>query len=127
MTTTLDISTTLTQIDCGVCGGVYAINERYHSHARQKGTSWTCPYCKTGWGFQGIGTEEKLKRDLAAAEERARNAQRERDQAETRASRAKTELKRTQTRIHNGVCPCCNRSFVKLATHMTRMHPEYSK
>jgi hypothetical protein len=29
-------------------------------------------------------------------------------------------------RVHNGVCPCCNRSFQNLKKHMKNKHPEHS-
>lgn len=34
------------------------------------------------------------------------------------------ESDRKLKRIHNGVCPCCNRSFVNLQRHMKTKHPE---
>lgn len=29
--------------------------------------------------------------------------------------------------VKNGVCPCCNRSFVNLKRHVQNKHPEYLK
>lgn len=40
--------------------------------------------------------------------------------AENEKSKIQKQLKRT----HNGVCPCCNRSFVNLQRHMKTKHPE---
>lgn len=41
------------------------------------------------------------------------------DEVNTR-KRFEKQLKR----VHKGVCPCCNRSFVNLANHMKTRHPE---
>ena len=37
-----------------------------------------------------------------------------------RRMKAEKQLKR----VHNGVCPCCNRSFQNLQKHMKTKHPE---
>lgn len=34
-------------------------------------------------------------------------------------------LRKIGTRVAKGVCPCCNRSFVKLAAHMKIKHPDF--
>lgn len=41
----------LAVINCGKCGGSYAISERYRAKCQEAGTGWTCPYCETGWGY----------------------------------------------------------------------------
>lgn len=62
----LQLAVTLTTVDCGSCGGSYAINERYRQQCQDYGRSWTCPYCKTGWGFSGNGELAKAQRELEA-------------------------------------------------------------
>lgn len=37
---------------------------------------------------------------------------------------AKNKLAKQLKRVHNGVCPCCNRSFANLERHMKTKHPE---
>ena len=37
---------------------------------------------------------------------------------------AKTKLKK---RIANGVCPCCNRTFVNVQRHMATQHKDFNK
>lgn len=34
------------------------------------------------------------------------------------------KVERQLKRVHNGVCPCCNRSFQNLQRHMKTKHPE---
>lgn len=57
-----------TIINCGECGGSYAINERYRAHQESKGGSWTCPYCKVGWGYEKAHKSklERLQAEVAA-------------------------------------------------------------
>ena len=39
----------------------------------------------------------------------------------------KNKLSRQLKRVHKGVCPCCNRSFVNLAKHMETKHKDQVK
>ena len=36
----------LESIQCGACGGVYAINQKYYLQKKKYGGSWTCPYAE---------------------------------------------------------------------------------
>jgi len=114
----INVQVVLTEINCGECGGTYAINERYRLQKYQKGESWTCPYCKTGWGYSAEGENARLKRELEA--ERNRKLE-----ALTRANQASAErgkLARKLRRVDRGVCPSCNRTFQNLARHMACKH-----
>lgn len=124
----------LTVIDCGECGGSYAISEPYREKKQETGGFWTCPYCKCGWGY----SEDKT--DLAKAKEAQRKAEQSRDYAwqaarEEREKHGHTERRRraekaAKTRLKNrvgkGVCPCCNRHFVNLQRHIEGQHPEFA-
>ena len=128
MTVSLAFEVELTQINCGECGGTYAINERYRKQQYQKGGSWTCPYCRCGWGYSGNSENEKLKRENEHlrkqkewAEQETRNTQNRLRAQKAATTKAKKKLGRTK----HGVCPCCNRAFKQLAAHMKRMHPDW--
>lgn len=114
----LQLAVTLTTVDCGECGGSYAINERYRRQCQDYGKSWTCPYCKTGWGFSGNGELEKTRAALAAEQERTKRAL----ARENEERAAKDKLARKLKRVGKGVCPDCNRSFQNLARHMACKH-----
>jgi len=107
----LDVAVTLTEINCGECGGTYAINERYRLQREEKSGYWTCPYCKCGWGY-GTGTLQKEKERHAATLSRLNEALAE-----------KNAIERKLKRVGNGVCPHCNRHFQNLARHMKCKHP----
>ena len=128
---TVTESIELSVVNCGECGGIYSINERYRQQKRENGGYWTCPYCKVSWGY---GTSEKDKSENENKNLRKRLEWAEQAQAQQRAAQlevqhqlraqkaAKTRLK---NRINGGVCPCCNRSFKGLAEHMRKQHPEF--
>lgn len=128
---TVTLPVVLTTIDCGRCGGTYAINERYREKQAETGGSWTCPYCKTGWGYSGIGENDRLKREVQQerqkrdqAEAAAKEAQRLAMIAQAHEQKAKKETKRLKTRASAGVCPCCKRQFQNMKRHMETKHPE---
>jgi hypothetical protein len=121
-----------TQIDCGRCGGVYAINERYRANRHEEGKSWNCPYCQCCWGY-AEGENDKLKKEVAAKQARIDqlNAAVAAKQAEIatkekQAERQRREAARLRKRAKCGVCPCCNRSFQALSRHMKSKHPDYA-
>lgn len=122
-------SVVLTVINCGDCGGTYSINEKFRATCYHKGTGWTCPYCKSGWGYYKNNKDAEIAR-LKRAKERADMAAREAHQqtvdANNRARAQKAAKTRLKNRIAAGVCPCCNRTFQNLARHIAGQHPDYS-
>jgi hypothetical protein len=133
MTTTFVASTSLTTIQCGECGGTYAIQERYRAQRQEAGDGWNCPYCKCQWGYYGETEAQRLRRQLVQSQNSVVAERQRHDQ--TRADLRETELRRiaqkgVTTRIKNritkGVCPCCNRTFQDLQRHMAGKHPNYA-
>jgi len=129
--TKVEVSTTLHTVSCS-CGGVYAITEAHRAQAEREGTCWTCPYCRTSWGFSGRGTNATLKRELesqkratASAQGRANRFAAAAEHQTRRASTYKGHLTRTKKRVAEGVCPCCTRTFKNLKRHMDGQHPDY--
>ena len=120
-------------VECGCCGGVYAILERVRLQKEREGKSWTCPYCDTGWGYSDNGTNAELKRELAKAEQAIKLERKQTEWARQDARNAKNSARgykaaktRIKNRIAHGVCPCCQRTFENLARHMANKHPDYS-
>lgn len=121
----------LTSINCGSCGGVYALNERFRRDCEEKGRTWTCPYCKTGWGYKE-GENARLKKELEAEKTRVQAEKARHDQ--TKASLRETERRRRaakgvatrlKNRINAGTCPCCDRAFLDVRQHMAEAHPDF--
>lgn len=107
----VELALTLTEISCGECGGVYAINERYRRQCQEYGKSWACPYCKVGWGYANKGDleQERERHQKTLSRLNEQTAERER-------------LEHKLKRVSRGVCPHCNRSFINLARHMACKH-----
>jgi hypothetical protein len=125
----VQVDVELHTVNCGCCGGVYAINERYRQKQYQDGGSWTCPYCKVSWGYANNNENAKLKQELAAEKERKERALAEANQlrASLTAQKAQTtKAKKQLLRTKNGVCPCCTRSFTNLRRHMATKHPDFA-
>lgn len=138
MSETLVVSTALSTVNCGKCGGTYAINERYKEKKREDGGGWHCPYCECAWGYFGETATQRAEKAAKRAhellaQERDRNAMQEkwlresRDAADRRASAARGQVTKIKNRVGHGVCPCCNRTFQQLARHMAAKHPNYSE
>jgi hypothetical protein len=134
--TTWSFSTSLTEIQCGQCGGVYALAENYRREKQQQGGFWNCPYCRCSWGY-GEGENARLKKQLAQEKHNAEQTQaRLRQEAEFAANRAsiaerrraamKGQVTRIKNRVGKGVCPCCRRHFVNLQRHMQGQHPDWA-
>jgi hypothetical protein len=122
---TFQQSIQLTTITCS-CGGVYAINEITRQKHRDYGTSWTCPYCKTGWGYRE-SEADRLRKEVTAAKTEALRQQHLRESVERERTQILLEKKRIEKRAKAALCPCCNRSFISLARHIQSKHPELAK
>lgn len=128
----IELTVILTKINCGECGGTYALNERYRAQCAEKGKSWHCPYCQVGWGYSE-GENAKLKKELEAekrrvafANDQARMERERRESAEARERAQKANVTKIKKRIKNGACPCCNRTFIDLQRHMATKHADYA-
>lgn len=63
---------------------------------------------------------EEAERKLQQKENELANLSSSKIQLENELQKVQKKMKR----VHNGVCPCCNRSFVNLQRHMKTKHPE---
>jgi len=111
---------------CCNCGMVFAMPTDYMRRRRNDHEGFYCP-AGHGQRYTGATEAQRLKKDLeckeaqlADARDRANRLMSERDAA------AKAHRK-MRTRIANGVCPCCNRSFENLRNHMKSQHAEYGE
>ena len=130
----LTVRTDLRVVNCGECGGTYAIGSRYHAEKRETGGTWNCPYCKVDWGFSDSGENAQLKKQLLrqqAQHDQTRaaisNSREQYRLAESRRRAQRGANTKLKNRIAKGVCPCCSRSFQNLHRHMTNQHPDWAK
>lgn len=134
MSTTFTCFTTLLQMICPSCGGIYAIAQEYKNEAQMLGEfkkCWTCPYCKTERGY-GEGEADRLRAQITTLTNDRDFYKRRHDEAQNEAEHfrrsrnvTRGHLTRIKKRVSCGVCPCCNRSFENLRRHMASQHPGF--
>lgn len=124
MSTTFTESVTLERVNCGKCGGVFALNNEYMRYQRASAGEYHCPYCRMRWIWTQSEADqlrnqlsEKCKEVTASKCEAMRERQL-REEEEVLRMKAERKLKR----VDRGVCPCCNRTFSNLARHMATKH-----
>jgi hypothetical protein len=128
MTTTTTYSRTLVVIDCCTCGVSFGMTTEME-RARRRDHAWF--YCPNGHNQHFTA---KSDADLLAEERRRAKRlsdllddEQQQHRATERSLRAtRGVVTRTKKRIAAGVCPCCNRTFQRLARHMAGQHPDYA-
>lgn len=124
---------------CPTCGITYALPQRVVEDRRETGRSWYCPNGHT-LSFTKSESDrlreesQRLQRKLddekanaAWWRNRADSERRETEHARAQANGYKGALTKVKKRVGNGVCPCCNRSFVDLGRHMEAKHPAFKE
>ena len=131
-TLSLEITTTFEVIDCAKCGVQFAVPTTFENRRRKDHADFYCPSGHVLM-FNAQTEEERLKRELeqagtAIANWRAEAARVEAEREREKRAHAATKgvLTKTRTRINNGVCPDCNRTFANLQRHMASKHKEHS-
>lgn len=106
---------------CCSCGILFAVTKEYQDRRRQDHNWFYCP--------NGHQQHYSQKSDKEIAEENARQAQAKANEANHALLVAQRERdaaiaakKLLESRIHSGVCPCCNRTFANLAAHIKTKH-----
>lgn len=123
--TTFTETVTLEKDTCGKCGGVFALNKSFTDHARANKGGYNCPYCQTRW-YWNESDADRLRKQLEARDRELRESKCEtlrKQQLLDLEQQAREKAERKLRRVHNGVCPCCKRSFTNLQRHMATKHP----
>lgn len=124
MSATFIETITLRKIECGSCGGVWAISQRVFDYAYENGGGYRCPYCPAEYKWRETEADRLRKAleakgaELQRAQQQSANDRTARIAAEDRAAKDKRKVKRTEA----GVCPHCNRQFRALCRHMATKH-----
>jgi len=122
MSITFNETVTLVKIECGNCGGVFAISNTFLEAKKRESGGWHCPYCDAHRGYWESNAD-RLRKELDKAQSYLRAAKCEILCEHNWRIEAERKLKRTK----NGVCPCCNRTFQNLQRHMQTKHKDFSE
>jgi septal ring factor EnvC (AmiA/AmiB activator) len=115
---------TLRELECASCGIMFAVPQKWLAEKERRTTGF---YCPNGHGLTyGSSEESHLRQQLQSEQKRIRELELQLTSANDQLQATKRELQQQKKRVANGVCPCCNRSFVKLQQHMKTKHPEYA-
>lgn len=125
-------------MSCGECQVHFALERTHRNKLIGNGKTFYCP----NGHARHYGESELDKKNakilrlqstidfkdkrIARLAERVDEACKETVVHKGRATRFKNDRDKIKTRVSNGACPCCKRSFKKLRDHMTTRHPGYA-
>lgn len=127
MSTVFTNRTTFTVIACPQCSMEFAITAEFEQQRRSRRDSFYCPAGHPNYfpGLTDAQRVQKLNADLDIERTRLSHARKELDYAKRAVKAQSTRLRKVKDRVKNGVCPCCNRTFINLQRHMHTKHPSY--
>jgi hypothetical protein len=124
----LNLMVSYNNIDCCSCGMTFAVPVAWEKERRENHKGFFCPNGHP-LVFNGPSNLEKQVKEKEAEIERLRSRLDWKERSLLSANRSNSALRGQRTklknRIHNGVCPCCHRSFEKLQRHMKTKHPDW--
>lgn len=125
MSFTIQTSLELETINCCNCGVVFAVPQFLKRKLLDHGGEFFCP---NGHSLHfKKPTCVRLREELEQKQKELTAARCETLAEKQRREKSEAKLLRHQKRTKNGVCPCCQRSFLNLQRHLATKHPSYGK
>lgn len=131
MSAVLDFTQRLSTLTCCSCGVTFAVPQYFRQKRLEDRGNFWCPN-----GHSQAFVESEVQRLQKQLEAEKRNAEWWRVNSQSKdkmikgqniqLGKVRAKLKRTETRVGHGVCPCCNRTFVNMQRHMKTKHPDYN-
>lgn len=112
--------------ECCACGLAFMIPTRMQKALINSHDSFYCPNGHSQ-SYMGKSNAEKLQDELNILKNKKQQEQEDLQNKWLDALNENSKLEKKLKRIHNGVCPCCNRTFIDLQRHMKTKHPELLK
>jgi hypothetical protein len=124
----MDITVSLTAMDCPNCSVVFAAPDRFITERRQDGKSF---YCPNGHPMSYNERElDKVKarlkdaeRDVVWYKEAEKREREQRQSAERSAAAYKGQTTKLRKRAITGTCAFCHRHFTNVERHVATKHP----
>lgn len=122
--------TMVTEVCCN-CGIVFAMPSYFRDTCYKDGMVKTF-YCPNGHGQSYTKSavqreKEKYAEEKQLLEKQLEATRRDLSNSDYVKMMLEKDLKKERNklkRVHNGTCPCCNRSFSNLQAHMKTKHPD---
>jgi len=114
----------MVKIHCAECQILFGMTSDFSERRQEDHKNFYCPRGHHNYWPQESDIE-KLKKEVAKAQEQYQRERIERIFHEKSARSYKGKVTQIKTRIVNGVCPCCNRSFKDVRRHMETKHPDF--
>lgn len=109
---------------CPTCGILYYVPKTYMDECRRNQRQYF--HCPAGHARHFSESEaDRLRRERDQLKQRQVMLEEEASMARVRAEKAEAATRRLKKRTAAGTCPCCQRTFSNMATHMKRQHPEF--
>lgn len=117
-------------LTCPTCGCLFGATVRFVSQRRSDGLVF---FCLNGHPQSFKETEvDRVRKELAQAISQldqlvtyAREQREAKERTDRQFIAAKGRVTKLKNRIAGGACPCCNRFFAELASHMKTQHPTF--
>lgn len=116
-----DVVLTCCHTDCGIS---FAVPAWWHKGKRETHAWFHCPNGHRQH-FSAESDLEKMRRERDMARQEIARVEQAAAEQRQRAERAEKEAKKLKKRASSGTCPCCQRSFSNMATHMRKQHPTF--
>jgi uncharacterized Zn finger protein (UPF0148 family) len=128
-TFTETIVETFTVVSCYTCGARFGIGSQlYRRVVKDADGTVYCPACGNQTCWRESEAQKRIKeleRKLEWEVAQAAQQKAAREKAEASLIATKGVVTRMKKRTAAGVCPCCNRTFRQLASHMATQHPDF--
>lgn len=130
---TVTHTVTIVPHTCGKCGIVFGMESGFMRDRKDDHETWYCPNGHPR-AFIGKSEAERAREETERMRLRAeqyrnwwQREQREHESTELSRRAYKGHVTKIKRRVGKGVCPCCNRTFQNLASHMQKKHPDFSE
>lgn len=106
------------------CGMSFQVPSWWDKGRRETHARFFCPNGH-GQSYTSESDADKFRRERDSARQQLARAEQEAMEAHQLAIKAERAKKRLEKRAAAGTCPCCQRTFSNMNTHMRKQHPTF--
>lgn len=115
------------RISCCECGADIVMYDTLMDWFRADARRWFyCPHGHRQHFSSSKNDIDKMRLERDRLKQRQAMLEDEKLAAQRSAAAQKGQVTRLKNRLQAGVCPCCNRTFQNLQSHMKSKHPKFA-